>query len=110
MGGSLKAPLSLCSGRGASPLQRQCGGEEGPPHQPGEDSTQPLGLQRPPGEEGEAAGGSQGQEADLAEEGMWATMRDRAWEPQGSSSCYSFSPRLSDFNVYCWTVQVKMHS
>lgn len=68
----LRNVSSLCYSWGsARPLQRGHVGEEGPPFQPGEDPTQPLGLQRPPDKEGEAEGGPQGQEADLVEEGMW---------------------------------------
>lgn len=58
-----------CSWGSARPFQRDHVGEEGPPLQPGEDTTQPFGLQRPTDEEREAEGGSQGQETDLVKEG-----------------------------------------
>lgn len=69
------SPL-CCSWGGAGSLQGHCVGEEGPPLQPGEDPTQPLGLQRPADEEGEAEGGPQGQEANLLEEGMCYSPRN----------------------------------
>lgn len=59
-----------CRSRGgAGPLQRHRVREEGPPLEPGEDPAQPVGLQRPADEKGEAEGGPQGQEANLVEEG-----------------------------------------
>lgn len=71
-GSSLSHVSLLCCSRGsARPLQRLHVREEGPPLWPGEDPAQPLRLQRPPDEEGEAEGGPQGQEANLVEEGVW---------------------------------------
>lgn len=77
----LRYASSLCYSRGsARPLQRGHVGEEEPPVQPGEDPTQPLGLQRPPDKEGEAEGGPQGQEANLVEEGVWGCVAKWALE------------------------------
>lgn len=81
LGGNREALVPcVCSWSCACPLQRCLLRGKGPPLQSGEDSSQPLGLQRPPDEEREAEGGPQGQEAHLIEEGMWrVSVKTRRW-------------------------------